>query len=136
MRTIKIYDDEKGIYTGYCFVNTVIFKGKIYGEIKEISQNGIKFSLKLSNGKDETTGEWLKSTVADCVAFGELAEKIQKEYTFGDEIFLIAKFTSKQRGDIYYKNFVVREIVRNMGKSQEFDQQKIEKLIENDDLPF
>ena len=136
MKTIKIYDDEKEIYTGNCFVNTVIFKGRIYGEIKEISQNGIRFSIKLSNGKDETTGEWLKSTFADCVAFGELAEKIQKEYTFGDEIFLIAKFTSKQRGDAIYKNFVVREIVGNKEKSQEFDQQKIEKLIETDDLPF
>ena len=136
MRTIKIYDDEKEIYTGNCFVNTVIFKGRIYGEIKEIFQNGIRFSLKLSNGKDEITGEWLKSTFADCVAFGNLADKLKQSYSQNDEIFLIAKFTSKQRGDIYYKNFVVREIVGNKEKSQEFDQQKIEKLIENDDLPF
>ena len=136
MRTIKIYDDEKEIYTGNCFVNTVIFKGRIYGEIKEISQNGIKFSLKLSNGKDETTGEWLKSTFADCVAFGDLADNLKQSYSQNDEIFLIAKFTSKQRGDAIYKNFVVREIVGNKEKSQEFDQQKIEKLIETDDLPF
>ena len=136
MKTIKIYDDEKEIYTGNCFVNTVIFKGRIYGEIKEISQNGIRFSLKLSNGKDETTGEWLKSTFADCVAFGDLADKLKQSYSQNDEIFLIAKFTSKQCGDAIYKNFVVREIVGNKEKSQEFDQQKIEKLIENDDLPF
>ena len=38
MKTIKIYDDEKEIYTGNCFVNTVIFKGRIYGEIKEIGR--------------------------------------------------------------------------------------------------
>ena len=102
MKTIKIYDDEKEIYTGNCFVNTVIFKGRIYGEIKEISQNGIRFSLKLSNGKDETTGEWLKSTFADCVAFGDLADKLKQSYSQNDEIFLIAKFTSKQCGDFIY----------------------------------
>ena len=136
MRTIKTYDDEKEIYTGNCFVNTVIFKGRIYGEIKEISQNGIRFSLKLSNGKDEITGEWLKSTFADCVAFGDLADNLKQSYSQNDEIFLIAKFTSKQCGDIYYKNFVVREIIGNKEKSQEFDQQKIEKLIEAGDLPF
>ena len=136
MRTIKIYDDEKEIYTGNCFVNTVIFKGRIYGEIKEIFQNGIRFSIKLSNGKDETTGEWLKSTFADCVAFGNLADKLKQSYSQTAEIFLIANYTSRKQNDTYYKTFVVREIVRNRGKSQEFDQQKIEKLIENDDLPF
>lgn len=70
------------------------------------------------------------------MAFGDLADKLKQSYSQNDEIFLIAKFTSKQRGDTYYKNFVVREVIGNKEKSQEFDQQKIEKLIENDDLPF
>ena len=82
MKTIKIYDGEKEIFSGNCYVNTVIFKGRIYDEIKEISQNGIKFSLRLSNGKNEESGEWNKPTFADCVAFGDLAGKIKKSYSY------------------------------------------------------
>lgn len=135
MKTIKIYDGEKEIFSGNCYVNTVIFKGKIYDEIKEISQNGIKFSLRLSNGKNEESGEWNKPTFADCVAFGDLADKIKKSYSQNDEIFLIAKYTSRKQNDVYYKNFVIRDLVSNK-EAEKSDQQKIEKLIETDDLPF
>ena len=135
MKTIKIYDGEKETFSGNCYVNTVIFKGRIYDEIKEISQNGIKFSLRLSNGKNEENGEWSKPTFADCVAFGDLAGKIKKSYSQNDEIFLIAKYTSRKQNDIYYKNFVIRELISDKEAEKSY-QQKIEKLIETDDLPF
>ncbi len=135
MKTIKIYDGEKEIFSGNCYVNTVIFKGRIYDDIKEISQNGIKFSLRLSNGKNEESSAWNKPTFANCVAFGDLADKIKKSYSQHDEIFLIAKYTSRKQNDIYYKNFVIRDLVSNK-EAEKYDQQKLEKLIETADLPF
>ena len=51
MKITKIYSNEKEVYSGNCYVNTVIFRGRIYGNFKEVGQNGIKFCLQLSNGK-------------------------------------------------------------------------------------
>lgn len=112
MKTTKIYNDEKEVYSGNCYVNTVIFRGRIYGDFREIGQNGVKFSLQLSNGKrrgaaaksrseicenqkfgstriysdTENSGEWNKPTFADCTAFGEISKRILKEYKPKDEI--------------------------------------------------
>lgn len=131
MKTTKIYNNEKEIYSGICYVNTVIFRGRIYGDFKEVGQAGVKFSLQLSNGKDDKTGEWHRPTFADCTAFGEVAKRILKEYKSKDEIWLIAKYYSKQHDGKFYKGFIVREIIT---------EQEIEKaaqsLIDNDDLPF
>ena len=130
MKTTKIYNDEKEIYSGNCYVNTVIFRGRIYGDLKEVGQSGVKFSLQLSNGKDESTGQWNKPTFADCTAFGDVSKKILKEYKPTDEIWLIAKYYSKQIDGKYYKGFIVREIIT---------EQEIEKAGEellDDDLPF
>ncbi len=60
MKTTKIYNNEKEVYSGNCYVNTVIFRGRIYDEFKKVGQNGIRFSLQLSNGKDPKTGKWNK----------------------------------------------------------------------------
>ena len=130
MKTTKIYNDEKEVYSGNCYVNTVIFRGRIYGDFREIGQNGVKFSLQLSNGKDESTGQWNKPTFADCTAFGEISKRILKEYKPKDEIRIIAKYYSKQYEGKYYKGFIVREIIT---------EQEIEKAGEtllDDDLPF
>ena len=130
MKTTKIYNDEKEVYSGNCYVNTVIFRGRIYGNFREIGQNGVKFSLQLSNGKDESTGQWNKPTFANCTAFGEISKRILKEYKPKDEIWIIAKYYSKQYEGKYYKGFIVREIIT---------EQEIEKAGEellDDDLPF
>lgn len=111
MKTTKIYNNEKEVYSGNCYVNTVIFRGRIYDELKKVGKDGIKFSLQLSNGKDSKTGEWNKPTFADCTAFGEIAKRILKEYKAKDEIWLIAKYYSKQQDGKYYKGFIVREII-------------------------
>ena len=89
----------------------MIFRGRIYDEFKKVGQNGIRFSLQLSNGKDPKTGEWNKPTFADCTAFGAVAKRILKEYKSKDEIWLIAKYYSKQQDGKYYKGFIVREII-------------------------
>lgn len=129
MKTTKIYDDEKEVYSGNCYVNTVIFRGRIYDEIKEIKSNGVKFLLQISNGKDDITGNWNKPTFAECCAFGETAKRIAKGYKPKDEIWLTAKYYSKEVDGKYYKGFIVREIIK---------EQEIEKASEDllDDLPF
>lgn len=157
MKTTKIYDGEKEVYSGSCYVNTVIFRGRIYDEFKKVGQNGIKFSLQLSNGKrrgaaakscseicenqkfgstrlysdTENSGEWNKPTFADCAAFGDVSKCILKEYKPKDEIWIIAKYYSKQQDGKYYKGFIVREIITE----QEIDK-AAQELIDNEDLPF
>ena len=110
-KKIKIFKNETNIYSGNCYVNTVIFRGRIYDEFKKVGNDGIKFSLQLSNGKDSKIGEWNKPTFADCTAFGAVAKRILKEYKPKDEIWLIAKYYSKQQDGKYYKGFIVREII-------------------------
>ena len=89
----------------------MIFRGRIYDEFKKVGNDGIKFSLQLSNGKDSKIGEWNKPTFADCTAFGAVAKRILNEYKPKDEIWLIAKYYSKQQDGKYYKGFIVREII-------------------------
>ena len=131
MKTTKIYDNEKEVYSGNCYVNTVIFRGRIYGEFHGVGQGGIKFSLQLSNGQNKETGEWNKPTFADCTAFGNISKRILKEYKPKDEIWLIAKYYSKQVEGKYYKGFIVREIITG-----EEIEHAAQNLIDNDDLPF
>ena len=131
MKTTKIYDNEKEVYSGSCYVNTVIFRGRIYGDFIEVCQSGVKFSLQFSNGKDKVTDEWNKPTFADCTAFGDISKKILKEYKPKDEIWLIAKYYSKQAQGKYYKGFIVREII-----TEEEIEKAAQNLIDNDDLPF
>ena len=131
MKTTKIFDNEKEIYSGKCYVNTVIFRGRIYGDFKEVGQSGIKFSLQLSNGKDEKSGEWKRPTFADCSAFGDIAKKLLKEYKAKDEIWIIAKYYSKHQDGKYYKGFIVREII-----NEEEIEMEAQGLIDNEDLPF
>ena len=68
-------------------------------------------------------------TFAECSAFGEIAKRIAKEYKPKDEIWLTAKYYSKEVDGKYYKGFIVREIIT---------EQEIEKVSEDllDDLPF
>lgn len=131
MRTTKIYSNEKEVYSGNCYVNTVIFRGKIYDEIKEVGQGRIKFSLQLSNGKDFKTGEWNKPTFADCTAFDDIAKRILKKYKPKDEIWLIAKYYSNQKDGKYYKGFIVREII-----TEEEIEKTAQTLIDDGYLPF
>ena len=51
-KKIKIFKNETKIYNGNCYVNMVIFRGRIYDEFKKVGQDGIRFSLQLSNGKE------------------------------------------------------------------------------------
>lgn len=77
MKITKIYNDEKEVYSGSCYVNTVIFRGRVYGDFKEVGQSGVKFSLQLSNGKDKATDEWNKPTFLPIV---QLSETFQRRF--------------------------------------------------------
>ena len=63
MKTTKIYNNEKEVYSGNCHVNMVIFRGRIYDELKKVGQDGIKFSLQLSNGKRQGTAVKSRSEI-------------------------------------------------------------------------
>ena len=130
MRTTKIYDGNKEVYNGSYYVNTAIFKGRLHKDPQQVGQKAVKFALKLSNGKDEKTGEWREPTFADCTAFGDVSKRILKEYKPKDESWIIAKYYSKQHEGKYYKGFIVREIIME----QEFE--KAGEALLDDDLPF
>lgn len=150
-KIMKIFKDETNVYSGNCHVNSVIFRGRIYSEFHGIGQGGVKFSLQLSNGKDEKTGEWFKPTFADCTAFGEVAKRILKEYKPKDEIWIIAKYYSRQHDSRYYKGFIVRDIISEKEHVTAQDNSRFEYsekrnnnareasnsgAFYNDDLPF
>ena len=122
-KTMKIFRNEENIYTGNCYVNTVIFRGRIYDNFK------IKFLLQIRGAKDDITGGWNKPTFAECCAFGETAKRIAKEYRPKDEIWLIAKYYSKEVDGKYYKGFMIREII-----TEQETLQASEDLL--NDLPF
>ena len=134
MRTVKIYEDEKEIYSSGCYVNMALFRGRIHGDLKEAGQDSLKFTLQLSNGKNEKTGEWNKPTFADCVAFGDVKKYILKNYKSGDEIWVNAKFQSNLHNGNFYKNFIVREIVNKV--VERVENEKVNEDLFDDELPF
>ena len=140
MRKIKIFDDEKLIYERNLAVNTAILRGRIHKSVNKFGST-YHFTIKLSNGMDEKTGEWRKPTYADCTAFGELGEQIYINYCAGDEIFIIGKFYANKIEDKVYKGFNVREVI----DSQLDEIQTLQRIAKEnrestenaaDDLPF
>ena len=140
MRKIKIFDDEKLIYERNLAVNTAILRGRIHKSVNKFGST-YHFTIKLSNGMDEKTGEWRKPTYADCTAFGELGEQIYINYCAGDEIFIIGKFYANKIEDKVYKGFNVREVI----DSQLDEIQTLQRIAKenreitenaDDDLPF
>lgn len=136
MITIKkfTFDNDKEVYSGNCSVNTVILRGRIYSDLREVSKGTAKFSLQLSNGKDKVTGEWNKPTFADCAAFGKTAQRILKEYKPKDEIWAIAKYYSKRQNDKTYKGFIIQSIITD--KNPVAPQTSAPASLDDDYLPF
>mgnify|MGYP001034444172 FL=1 len=142
MRKIKIFNDDKLIYERNLAVNTAILRGRIHKNVEKFGST-YHFTLKLSNGMDEKTGQWRNPTYADCTAFGELGEQIYINYCSGDEIFIIGKFYANKTEDKVYKGFNVREVIglKTVGTQETFSDNKGQQNKENtefedDDLPF
>ncbi len=138
MRKVKLFNDDKLIYEGNLAVNTAFLRGRIYKNVEKFG-SVYHFTIKLSNGKDEKTGEWRKSTYADCTAFGELGEQIHIHYCTGDEIFIIGKFYANKIEDKVYKGFNVREVIGLQNtEPQSQENKKAEESTEwtDEDLPF
>jgi len=137
MRTIKIFNEEKEIYNGACSVNTVIFKGRIFGEIQKINDRIIKFTLQLSNGKDPSTDQWRKPTFVKCSAFDSMSKEIIKDYKTGEEIWVIAKYYTNKYNDKIYHEFCVRDVIGTKVKEVENKKETASKSdFLDDDLPF
>ena len=138
MRKVKLFNDDKLIYEGNLAVNTAFLRGRIYKNVEKFG-SVYHFTIKLSNGKDEKTGEWRKSTYADCTAFGELGKQIHIHYCTGDEIFIIGKFYANKIEDKVYKGFNVREVIGLQNtEPQSQENKKAEESTEwtDEDLPF
>ncbi|MBQ2671784.1 MAG: single-stranded DNA-binding protein [Clostridia bacterium] len=142
MRKIKIFNDDKLIYERNLAVNTAILRGRIHKNVEKFGST-YHFTLKLSNGMDEKTGQWRNPTYADCTAFGELGEQIYINYCSGDEIFIIGKFYANKTEDKVYKGFTIREVIglKTVGTQETFtdnkgQQNKENTEFEDDDLPF
>ena len=138
MRKVKIFNDDKLIYERNLAVNTAILRGRIHKNVEKFGST-YHFTLKLSNGMDEKTGEWRKPTYADCTAFGELGEQIYINYCSGDEIFIIGKFYANKTEDKIYKGFTVREVIGlQTAETQKQENKNVQENteFEDDDLPF
>ena len=72
--------------------------------------NNLSCSRSYSN-EEKSLERLNKPTFADCTALGGIAKRILNEYKPKDEIWLIAKYYSKQQNGKYYKGFIVREII-------------------------
>ena len=137
MRTIKIFNEEKEIYTNSCSVNLVIFRGRIFGEIQKINDKIIKFVLQISNGKDPNTDKWRKPTFVKCSAFDSMSKEILKYYKTGDEIWLIAKYYRNKKDDKIYHEFCVRDVIDSRTeKSENKKETASTSNFLDDDLPF
>ena len=142
MRKVKIFDDDKLIYERKLAVNTAILRGRIHKSVDKFGST-YHFTIKLSNGMDEKTGQWRNPTYADCTAFGELGKQIYINYCAGDEIFAIGKFYSNKNEDKVYKGFTIREVIglKAVGTQEKLIDNKGHQNSENtefedDDLPF
>ena len=139
MKTLKIFDDNgTETYSGACLVNTVIFRGRIHGEIRKINQNFMKFTIRLSNGKDSTLNQWRKPTFATCCIFSPQVAIIEQEYKTEDEIWLIGKYSEKEYNGQIHREFYVRDIIpKSKYKSIENKKEPASQAsFANDDLPF
>ena len=132
-RKIKIFEDDKVIYEGTLSVNTAILKGQMYKNPKQTGKS-TQFKIKISNGKNQATGEWYKSTYADCTAFGTLGEQILERYIDKDDIWIIAKFYSNSKNGKTYKGFNVKEVVKI--KSEPSKNPDDKGYIGDEDIPF
>lgn len=138
MKKVKLFNDDKLIYEGNLAVNTAFLRGRIYKNVEEFG-SVYHFTIKLSNGKDEKTGQWRKPTYADCTAFGELGEQIYINYCSGDEIFIIGKFYANKIEDKVYKRFNVKGVIElQTTEEQTQENKKSEESAEwtDEDLPF
>lgn len=84
-------------------VNRVILKGRI-GQDPILENNKIKFSIATDEGYKDNTGSKVEKTAwHNIVAFGKLAEVIQKYFKKGQEIFIIGKldYFKTDEGKIY-----------------------------------
>lgn len=91
---------------------------QIFKDFKDIGtkNNGLRFSLKVSNGKNKTTGEWKNQRLPTTRLLAKQLKK--KEYQTKDEIFVMAKYYQKEHEVRYYKGFVTKQVIQNRGSAK------------------
>lgn len=132
-RTMELFDNSKKIYEGVLSVNTAIIKGNMFKNPTAVG-DCTHFAIKISNGKNESTGQWYKPTFADCTAFGTIGQQILERYVDKDDIWIIAKYYNNTKNGKTYRGFNVREVI-NM-KDAPSKTPDDHGYVGDDDIPF
>lgn len=125
-------------------MNKVTLVGRL-GQDPEVKTSNLgkqyaKFSLATNDGY----GENKKTNWHSCVAFGKVAELIDKYVSKGNELAVNGSVDYNKHDDKYYTNIIVNDITFIGGKSEnsiQQAQQVVDNVMppadnENDKLPF
>lgn len=89
-------------------VNKVILKGRIGKDLETIT-GGVKFSVATDEGYTKDGNKVEKTAWHNIVAFGKLAEILQKYFSKGSEIFIVGKLEYTEKDGKYYTSIIANE---------------------------
>ena len=99
-----------------------------------------KFSLAINDGYFNNNKEWVeKTTWVNCVAFGRKAERVEKNYSKGDSVYIEGKIsvTSKESdGKTTYYTNINCNAIRDAGRIQRASDDVSDDFTPDDDQPF
>jgi single-strand DNA-binding protein len=90
-------------------INKVIIKGRIG---QDLQKNGtmVKFSVATDEGYKDKEGNKVEKTCwHNVVAFGKLADVLEKYFSKGKEILIIGKIENSEKEGKYYSSIIIDE---------------------------
>lgn len=135
-REIALFENGVEYYRGKLSVNECHFRGRIFKDVHPATGKGpTKFTITVSNGKKKDSDAWLPNTFVNCIAWGELGEKVAGRYADKDEIELIGKYQPHSYNKVTYPEFVVRDVIR-MKPEATGSAEETAADTDDDQLPF
>lgn len=122
-------------------VNKVILKGRL-GKDPEMKNTAVKFSIATDEGyKDKSGNKVDKTAWHNIVAFGKLAEILEKYLHKGDEVVIVGKLDYNEHEGKWYTSIIANEfdfVSSKNDSSQPTPKAEVPAGApeENDDLPF
>jgi len=89
-------------------VNKVILKGRIGKDLETIN-GGVKFSIATDESYNKDGNKVEKTAWHNIVAFGKLAEILNKYFSKGSEIFIVGKLEYTEKDGKYYTSIIANE---------------------------
>ncbi len=130
-------------------VNKVIILGRIGKEptVRNAGNSTVaQFSVATESSYKDKSGEWQKNTDwHECVAWGKLADVVQKYVSKGDQIYVEGRLQTrswddKETGQKRYKTEIVASelclLWERKGEKQESGYTRSDEHIADDDIPF